>query len=193
MKNTHWYLRSWEYEERLNPDGTARQELVYKGEYYHISGISGCAGLKAAYLSLTALLWAVLALLLTHISRGASLFFVGGACGLALIPAIYLAIGSIRLIGLPRIMTYRDVHASFHRIRGAAKWILGLMSVCLAGELFYLVFRLANGYPVAWRAESLWAVGAAIGVAVPAAVFALLRRYRVELCPKGMHPAEQAK
>lgn len=189
MKHTHWYLRSWEYEDRCRPDGTRDRVLVYKGEYYRIgAGKRSLHGLKAAYAILAALLWAVLAVLLTHFSRGASLFFVGGACGLTLIPAIYLAIGCISAVGAPSLMTYRDMRASYHRIRSASKWILGLMAVCLAGEVFYLTYRTVNGHPIDWRAEGLWLAGGCLGVSIPAINLALLHRYRVELCPPGVRP-----
>ncbi len=184
MKETHWYLRGWEYEQRTQPDGSVRQELVYKGEYYQIrTGGKGLAGIKAAYVAAAALLWAVLAVLQTHIYRSETLFFEEGACALTLIPAIYMAIGSVRALGTHPPMTYRDMRASFGRIRTASKWCLALMAICLAGELFYLVFRLVNGYAVDWSAEGIWLVGGALGVLASATELALLRRFPVEYCP----------
>lgn len=189
MKHTHWYLRGWEYEDRVGPDGKSKRQLVYKGEYYR-AGLGGHppAGFKVGCAVFAALLWAGLLVMLSHISRGASLFFVGGPCGLALIPAIYLAIGCIRAVGVPPIMTYRDMRASFQRIKTSAKWILGLMAVSLAGELFYLAFRAVGGYAIDWAAEGLWAGGSALGVLFAAAELTLLRCYRVEVCPPGVDP-----
>jgi hypothetical protein len=185
QRSTHWYLRSWAYEDRLRPDGTKARELVYQGEYYHVVGKSGTLlPLKLGYLASAVVLWLVLAVLLTHFSRGASLFFVGGPCGITLIPAIYLAIGCIQLLRVPEKMTYRDVQASYRRIRLASKWAVGLMAVCLVGEVFYLSYRLIGGLEIAWGAEGLWLGGSLLAVLAPAVNLWLLRRYRVELCPR---------
>lgn len=59
------------------------------------------------------------------------------------------------------------------------------MAVCLAGELFYLMFRAVNGYPIAWGDEGLWLAGGILGVLIPSTNLALLRRYWVEPCPQG--------
>lgn len=184
MKQPHWYLRNWEYENRVAPGGEVRRELVYRGEYYRLAPDALPAGrLKAAYLALSLLLCADLGVLLTHVSRGACLFFVGGAAALTLIPALYLAIGCFKALGAPERMTYRDLRSSYLRIRTASKWVLPLMSVCLAGELFYLVFRLANGLDVLWRTELPWLAGSALGAAVGAVILLLLSRNRIDVLP----------
>ena len=188
MKNTHWYLRGWEYEQQTQPDGKVRQVLIYHGEYYWTAGGTAPGYLRWIYLASAVLLWAVLIILLTHISRGASLFFVGGACALTLIPAIYLAIGCIQVLRVPVIMTLRDMRSSYYRIRLASKWILALMLICLAGELFYLIFRLAGGYAIDWAGELIWLTGGIIGVVAPFADLRLLRRWPVEICPPSIKP-----
>lgn len=186
MKHTHWYLRGWEYEEQAGPAGTAKRKLVYKGEYYKFRTTSRrLAAVKFVCLSLTVLLWTILAVLLTHMSRGAYLFFVGGTCALAMIPAIYLSIGCVRLAMAPAVMTFRDKWASVQRIRTASKWVAALMSVCLLGEIFYLAYRSAFGLPVDWDSEGLWLIGAALGSGAGWASLWLLRLCPVELCPAG--------
>lgn len=122
MRHTHWYLRGWEYEDRVRPDGRSERRLVYRGEYYRAAP-AGCPlpAFQGASAAFAVLLWGALLVMLSHFSRGACLFFVGGPCALALIPALYLAIGCLRVLGVPEIMTYRDVCASFRRIRVSAK------------------------------------------------------------------------
>lgn len=189
MKHTHWYLRSWEYEEQERPGGVERK-LRYKGEYYRVCAAPRrLASVKAACLALTVLLWAVLAVLLTHLSRGAHLFFVGGSCALAIIPAMYLSIGCIRLLLVRPIMTYQDKRASLQRARTASKWTLAFMAVCLGGELFYLAYRTLSGLPVGWSAEAVWLIGAVLGAGSAAVILVLLRLCPVELCPPGLDPS----
>lgn len=182
MKTPHWYLRNWEYEEQLENSGAVKRRLVYKGEYYQLSAAAmPQRRLKLVYFVLMVLLWTDLAVLLTHISRGANLFFVGGAAALALIPALYLAMGCVCLLRVPTRMTYRDLRGSYLRIRTAGRWITPMMAVSLAGELFFVVFRLVHGLAVDWPGESLWLAGTGIGTLIGALLLILYARERIEV------------
>lgn len=185
MKAPHWYLRNWEYEARMGKNGQVRSELVYKGEYYRLAPSAMAPGrLKGLYFVLAMLLCLDLALLLTHFSRGACLFFVGGAAGITLIPTIYLVIGSVQALRTPEKMTYRDLRASFLRIRMASKWILGMMALCLAGEIVFLIFRLTHGLAIDWPGELLWLIGGGVGVAIGGGNLLLYAHNRIDLLPK---------
>jgi hypothetical protein len=175
MKATHWYLRNWEYE---------NNRLVYKGEYYRVGGnVSSLPSLKMAYGGLCMLQWILIIVLLFHISRGASLFFVGGSVALSMIPSIYLLAGVFQFLKIPDKMTYRDLHASIYRIRLSEKWSVCFFTVAFFGELFYIGFRLVSGLEIAWRSEALWLVGTQLAMDIPVIYLILLSKFREEVLP----------
>ncbi len=137
-RQDNWYMRGWQKEDVLQPDGKLRTEWVYRGEYYDFSPQA-----PRLLIRVTAAVCAVI-LLSVYIaagiwpSSGGLTPWVAYPYLLELAPLFYFLMGAFWMVYTRGPMTYRRYHASFIRMR-AASWLGTLcMVVPLAAEVVFL-------------------------------------------------------
>ncbi len=131
-----WYARGW----RRAVDENGKTTMVYEGEYYTLGADKTALRRKKTE---AALLFAIHALVYLAsavvVSDGAMWRWVGLFQILTLLPAIYLAMGTVRFCLGGEMLTYRDWHAGPVRLRRASAFSTALGAATLAAEIVYMV------------------------------------------------------
>lgn len=134
--NERWYARGWVREK----DERGKVRMVYRGEYYTLALAK--PALRKKKLALAALFSvhaAVYLLSAVAVSPGAMWRWVGLFQILTLLPAIYLAMGTVRFCLGGERLTYRDWHAGPLRLKRASALSTVLGAATLAAEIVYVI------------------------------------------------------
>lgn len=145
-----WYAHGW----RRAVDENGKATMVYEGEYYTL-GLEKAAlrRKKMEAAALFAVHAAVYLLGALVVSAGAMWRWVGLFQLLTLLPAIYLAMGTVCFCLGGEMLTYRDWHAGPLRLKRASAVSAALGAATLAAEVVFMALFDC----VLWR-EALFAV-----------------------------------
>lgn len=148
-KTGDWFFEGYQAELVPKKHGRGqKRKLVYAGNYYQFAlNRSQLFHLK---LRLTAYLLAALIcyLLMTlSVYLCSSMFYVGIPTLIALIPLIYLCMGTVCLWMAKPAMTVGQTYGSVRRIKRAVCAALGFLSLSLVGDLVFLMVY-AGHYPL---------------------------------------------
>lgn len=133
--NSGWYARGW----KRAKDENGKMTMVYEGEYYTL-GLDKRAlrRKKTTAAVLFGVHAAVYLASAVFVSPGAMWRWVGLFQILTLLPAIYLAMGTVCFCLGGEMLTYRDWHAGHLRLRRASAASCVLGAATLIAEIVYM-------------------------------------------------------
>lgn len=180
-KYQHWYIRGWVYEDTLDSSGVVRRELKYRGEYYRPS----CSQIRFFhYKILFSVLFAVICLIYVMYSiRGSSggrTVYAGAGCILAIVPLIFLGMGTLSLWSAAYKMPFRNYYAGVLRTKVASAVTAALLGFSAVGQAVFMVIH-KNEAELNWWDEWFWLGGCFVCAAMSMGIFSTLCRIHFEI------------
>ena len=182
-RKTNWYFEGWKKQRETDASGKKKTVWKYTGVYYQFSlSKKQLIMMKAGYTCLSVLLiglWVLFSFLPGAGRENA--FYAGAPWFLQIIPFMYLIMGLFGIWRSGEKLTFRNVRAGYYRVR-IVKWILLILqSLCLAGELVFMIIY--HSY-MDMGAELVWLTGIILCLASIIGIFILNSRIRPYQIPE---------